>query len=880
MNATLGALCAGLALLQAPDPVDLGPIQVGDRQVQVTLPAPSPARPGPLIQFNDWKFRVLPGGSLGDPFLLDGGWGDVALRWTRAQEFRGKPVEWRTRVMVFTRGEVLGGRGKPMRTDRFTLERKEVDHVYESLARAKVVFEGLTGGRARVVFDVTVEDTPLQDFSGAGARSALKPLTNAWSSRINSQRFDTDEGRFLGPYRANVMITCLPPSFAPKNSISYYAFQPASDPALLASKLAELLEKSAREWGEAHGTPLSWLDTPDASAEAAEAVASQWASLASDDASALTLERHLFGGKPAPKPWGSIRLDWVNQIPRQDAAEVSPKTGRWVRPEVVDLLHSRLGDKLKLIRQDGRMIEIAVEGEDPKATLAYLAGFTGETPVAQVAPWPTDTSYVSVGTMRHEPFVDQEHGPSVRIIDQGHFRDGATRILGGASTGLAVDQPMVLKFAARSTSLIPFAVRLDAPDGRPAVQYTLGGFGPGAAPFVADGTWRQVRIALTQFGAEATHVGSVWITAPNPPDQAERGFQGPVMLEIAGAKIVPGTEVEAAPQAAPVTPEDAFTALAIGNETPTDEQRRSLVEAVSTGKEAQRLAALHALARWPDPNATQALLDASRSSGPATAYLALRALAAGDTPEGWARIREATLQGPFEHARRFGAMLLGGYKRPKSAAALSTLLTAVSWTTRLAAAEALVGLEEPEAANVALVYLRDPEPAVRLAVATKIKLADELIERRLLFAAVNDTSEAVRLVSWMRLLQSERPEMRDEAFRAIRNETLANRIQLAARVGQYQGADNRYGTGIQVALGDRDARVRAAVVEALGSRGIGPEAKTREAILQDESAFVQHEFLKIALGAKIALPDDVHERLSRSPYPVIRDLAQRVKAAR
>lgn len=886
MNATLAAICAGLSLLQAPDPVDLGPIQVGERQVRVTLPPPGPALGGPLVQFNDWKFQVLPDGALSAPFLVDGAWGDVAQRWRRAQEFKGQPVEWRTRVMVFTRGEVLQrGDGHVVRTNRFSLEKREVDHVYESLARSKIVFEGLTGGRARVVYDVEVEDTPVQDYFELDRLNGYRLLSVARESRTNSQRFDTDEGRFVGPYRANLLITCLPAAFAPRGAISYFAFRPASDPMRLGAKLAELLEDSVRVWGEGRGTPISWFDAPDASAEAAEAVASQWANLAQDDANVANLERYVLGGAPPAKPWRAARLEWASLLPRiwPAANDLGTATKSLLRPEVVDVLASVLGDRLNPVRHAGGRIEVKVDGAPEGATVAQLAGFTGALPIPQYAAWPADAPSVSVGTMRREEFLDPERRQAVRIIDQGHFRDGATRILGDAGAGLTIDKPMVLEFLARSTSPIPFAVRLDTPDARSIVQYVLGtsrGRAWNEIPFIADGTWRPVRIELSHFRNHAPSLGSVWITAPTPPDQAERGFQGPVTLEVAAARIVPGTVAAFAPEPIPAPPEVQLGALASASEPPTEAERRSLVEAVSSGPEVLRLTALHVIARWPDPNATQALLVASRSSSPATAYLALRALAAGDTPEGWTRIREATLQGPFEHARRFGAMLLCEYKRPKSAATLSTLLTAVSWTTRLAAAEALVALDEPEAANVALVYLRDPEPAVRLAVASNIKLADELIERRLLFAAVNDTSEAVRLAAWNRLMKSERQEMREEAFRAIRNETLANRVELAALVGQLQGPDNRYATGVQVALGDRDARVRAAVVKALGPRGIDPEAKTREAILADSSAFVQSEFLYVAYAAKITLPDGVMDALLRSPYRTIREQAEKVKAGR
>jgi HEAT repeat protein len=907
MNACLTALWAGLALVQAPEPVDLGALRIGDREVPVVLPPASAPPDGPVIRHNGWSFAVREDGTLSAPFRVDGAWGDVAELWRRAQAYTGPKAEWRVRIMVFSRGEVL--RREPdglIRTHRFSLERREIDHVYRSLALAKVKFEGLTGGGANVLFDVTVEQDPIEVFVDAPSKAGELPLVAA---RTNSQSFETDEGRFSGPYALTEVIHCLPG--AAMGGIAYFEQRPASRPLQLAQTLAQRLVASVRDVAGRNGLRVGWLDGTlwSDSAASVEEKAALWAALGGGSATAEIAAR-LFGAPLDPAlGWTQVRHEWP-RLPEAPEGAIPPRPGvakavedgrRTISltPAEADLLAARSdpGFRLLPLGRDGERVVFQIEGAPEGATVASLAGFAGPSPRAAAAqPLRVLDPPRAEGTFSLEARTDPERGPVIAVTDRGHYRDGGALLADGPDQAIDLlapgpdGRPMALRFWARTSSPIPFAIRADGPDGEPIGWVSLG---PPRQPmpwvaFEPRGAWQQVRIPLAAFATPPQGprlAGSFWLAPATTDGSTERGGFGPATIDLAGFEIVPldGPAPEVAPAGTlwGATPA-AIDAAAWGRSAsaPTSEQHARLVAMALDGTEVERLNALDALARWPDPVAAPALVDASRSASPATAYLALRALAAAGTDEAWTRIREATLHGPFDHARRFGAQVLGAFRRPRSAATLSTLLTAQAWTSRLAAAVALTHLADPEAPNVALVYLRDPEPVVRLATVRGIRLEDDLIGRRILFSAVNDTSEAVRLAAWLRLMESGRPEWRGEAVRAIRNETLANREALARHIGGWDPSDEAAATAMGIALSDPNPTVRAALVARLGAAGLSAASRVRETILADGSPFVQREVLLLARDGAAALPEEYVRTVAQSAYPKVAEHARRLLGLR
>jgi HEAT repeat protein len=232
------------------------------------------------------------------------------------------------------------------------------------------------------------------------------------------------------------------------------------------------------------------------------------------------------------------------------------------------------------------------------------------------------------------------------------------------------------------------------------------------------------------------------------------------------------------------------------------------------------------LAHNPDPNAVNVLAPMLRSGDPVLALMAGFAVSKTEGDEAWSAIKDALEQGPFDHNRRFAAMWLAKRPDPAMGASLG-LMTARSASARLEAVRALAAIKE-ESADVILIAMmaNEPEPGVRVAIAKSANLENNLVNRRLLFAALNDESQWVRATCLLRLIQSPDAKIRREAFQGVRDPAIGIRLALLAAMAE--DPDDSYRPALRVAVTDREARVRAAALRAFATQP-GPVSKAEVA---------------------------------------------------
>lgn len=381
----------------------------------------------------------------------------------------------------------------------------------------------------------------------------------------------------------------------------------------------------------------------------------------------------------------------------------------------------------------------------------------------------------------------------------------------------------LLQFWVRTNSSAPLEIRIG--DGSQRVGI---GFVEAADPQMfaspqrylsvpSDQTWRLVRVRLAKDEA----VTRVRLGVPLAARAAESRVRPNTQIEFAGWSFV--SQGDETPNELPAeiqTLRDLLTSSASG--------AVGLLESPDTGT---LVAALHRLAYGPElppVSAAPRLAQLARSAQPAVAIHAVRALERLNTDKvAVDALRYALDIGPFEHARFGAAVAVGANPTAATAPALATMLTASEWSTRLEAVKGLAKVRTRDTNFILLAMLPDREATVRRAIIESVDLSLELANRRLLFAAVNDPVETVRIAAVLRLVKDGQGTFRTEALAAIREESPFVRASLLEFIERNPAEDLR--RTVLLGLGDRDPRVRLRAVAALAKQ---PGTLRREELAQ------------------------------------------------
>ena len=569
---------------------------------------------------------------------------------------------------------------------------------------------------------------------------------------------------------------------------------------------------------------------------------------------------------------------------RFDSAElastaVADKKGNhylFVRPPFVSLFinHSKPGLSLKPIGwfEYGNAIAcvFSVIGDPGKSDLDRLD--IKEFPAMpmvnmaprDLSPWnsrPDPTTVKPNGGLRVVAGSDAERGSILEIPSPGLNRSGKLVLFGKSGTTL---------FDGSANRYVSFWVHADHPEPMELWVYGLNGkiamfglFGQQRTPAELSGNtypdvlelplgkWAQATVLLPEgFGPVERIVFSTarytdfWDRTQNAPGQIRLG-------EFSASPT--GTPTRFAVPEAPAPDSEEAKAAFYANlpDAPNQDDLNQAIRWLSDRSVLVRLNAAKAFTRIVEPKAVATLSDWARGIEPRLSEIAMKALIRQGTSEARAAIRQGLDYGPYDHTRAFAALALGSKDQPDLAGPISVLLASRSWKGRMAGVEALAKIGTKQASHISMAFLLEVEPNVRLAVTRLADVSDDLVCRRILWSAVNDPNDSVRLLSYQRLFESPLSGMRAEALKGVRDDGVQVRKSFVLWLAKQPGADVK--AALKLGLADILPEVRAATLNGL-AKGIHEfSLEDLGSLLRDPDPRVQVALAAYAEAKKIKL---------------------------
>jgi hypothetical protein len=765
----VSAWIVGLVAALAQD-AGLETVRIGNEEVAVRFPAGARFAAGtPFFERDGFRYALQDGRPVAK-FVQDGGWGDVRARWHLARQATArKPVP--VLVVLVTRAYILDeGADGIVRQRRGAIERTERATVLGALAQMKAAVDGSTDGAADTQFHIVQDDDPVFLALNPAEPDVLDEarwLFPAVRARVNQAPFATDDGRYHGPFFGVFVIHAglsgtIRRSWAgttPLTAVPYFGFSQQAPDAVLGATLYEEFRNmaAARMHGRVSPMPGQPREFP-------------------------TID-----GGPL---WKKLVLEPTPRVESLEAAAAPDPAAPPTTP-------------LEFAGLPG--LESAVLAEGVPALLAPAPGgfapsgvVEGMIPSTQ-APDPKVVGFHSVRPAAEDGMVAIER--------QGRIARGYVEFRTASDDRVALQvraegpEPWfaTLVDSAGATAQVLLA-------GRPAVASELG-TEPHPGPLApADGQTHQVVLAARALGLR--DVAAVRVGSGRDSWRFERDPGAPAL----SVSVPAPTDAAPSEPLAPMPPDARLAELAAVRE-PSPEAAATVAEALASPATELKVNALAAIARAGLPGFNLELVDQCRSALNATSFLAVRALARRQDPESRALLMETIERGPFEHGRRFALEHLHGTFKPDMAAGLSQM-GARSWRTRLAGLQALAAIEDANAQILLAATLgAEPEPIVRLTAVQAARAESPLVARRLLYGAVNDPSEAVRLASLVALLDCPVEAIRADALRGVRDESPVVRLGLVRAIGARANEADR--PALRVAVTDPAPEVRAAALDAL-----------------------------------------------------------------
>lgn len=884
------ALAAWSGAQQTPQPLT---VAIGERQVALAFPPPGqPPAATRILIAGEWSYPLDEAGNVLGRYRKDGRWQDVAA----AYKPSAVQANYRIKVFVDARCDLIQrGPDGIYRMRRATFESSQINALYAALALFKAAVEVRTGGQIIPQIDVTTDTDPL--------RFILESAESPWSDRyidseigprVNSSFFEADDKQYRGPYNALFVLqpalTRGRPLFllrgTPGTIICPYVDSPSMEAADIADQLLARwegeLQAAATQLGYrlpgAQG--LSLLDAPNF-----------WQALAGTKlvTTAQYIERALPPAAPA-QTWQAAASDPLATL--QDV-EASSTAGPGAT-----VVQSPAGPRLIVeVSLATTLLPLMSQAPKPLGRTAYNGGvgLVFEVPagasvlalidqqkarVETVTPPAAQIGLRAYSPMRAEKATDPQRGEVLRFAEQGQARGGYA-VVDSLPAALAAPLGEALELYARVDADDPFELVFVTGDeqrwtfllgpGRPAaIEEQFARERTTWLPLTTDNQWQRLVLDLKPLAGKT--VKQLMVRAPESAKRFERSRVGALTLELAGfaATSDPPT---AAVDAEQLTPVEQRSAAATGlSEQAPEAERAAFRELLKDPSEQVRLNAVARLTSLKMPEAVPALIDQSRSATPAIAMFAMRALAFQDSPDGWEAIRQSAGLGPFDYNRQYAAEQLGKQGKPESVAPISTLIVARSWRARAAAARSLGMIKTEQAAKICAAFLQETEPNVRYAVTEAADMSVDIVDRRILYGAVNDPSEAVRLLSYRRLLDAPNDEFRSEGRKGARDESPQVRLGMLALFESR--ADEKDRGAIRLAVVDSEPAVRAAALRALAAQPGTVEVPEFENVLADPDPRVQAALASLAIKKSLRLPADAIERLKSSRDPEVARLSR------
>jgi HEAT repeat protein len=467
-----------------------------------------------------------------------------------------------------------------------------------------------------------------------------------------------------------------------------------------------------------------------------------------------------------------------------------------------------------------------------------------------------------VGEFSSAAFNDTEVGSGLRIASEGIVPRGGVEIASG--TG----QTGFLTLRLRTKSNAPFAIiGLDealqplgtALFGMPATKPVEEKPVPTAYyPVPGDNKWHTLSIPLADLGGTPAHI---WVALHPYAKNAEYPVKGGLSVDVVGVAIKPTADADSVVK----------SELTTSNESVTSDPA-ALVAGLTSPNTDVRLASVWRLTEVKVPEAVAPLLVMAKSANPLEAMGAIPALAFQDTEESWAGVRNQLVVGPFEANRRFAAQVLTGRLVAADVLTITPALAVRSWRTRMAVLDAIIPVQSPESSITLSGSLDDPYPQIRTRVVANVSLAQNIQLRRLIFTAVNDPSQYIRLMTYIRLIDVEDEAIRSDALKGVRDDALGVKLGLLAAMTA--NPKPHYRTALQMAVTDVSPQVRAAALEAFVVQPAAVDPAEISNTFSDADVNVQLALVKLAKSGQVALPAEVIQALKNSPHETVREAAK------
>ena len=826
-----------IALATAQD-VQLGTVDVGGRQIMVTVPAErGPFTDStPNVAADGWKFQLLPDGSTGVRYRSDGGWGEVADAYPAAAKNAAAAAEYRIRVFLLTNTTLLEhGRDGLWRERTGSMTAVEQDEVFSALARFKALAEAATNGAVRITFDVTVDDDLLFRVADSEAPAVSGDVVRLTATevpaggpalgtsfihaeigpRINNDPFPSEDGKYNGPYSSVFVVHAMRTwdvstyvlDRTPVTSVSWATFTDREPGTALSIQLyyawAQHLTLAARAHGRTN-----------------------------------VVERALPTGRDLPH---------------------TPQVYSVAFPEYLLRFGNHFANPAF---SDGQVPGDAVTSQPapPKTTGTLLAQPIYSPPPAQGL---LELAPVGRGDFSAEMTDDPIVSRAVVVQESNYLRRGYVTLAKSDTAAPLIAVAADTGVQLRVSCDLPdsFVVRFITDDGETLEALIFGEeLVPKEAKSESHRTidlrrqpgpfWSEFKIPIGQALA-GKNVVEVQLAPPQFAQYYNRASDGTKSLKVGPISFGPMTN----PDTAMPQPENADLAwLTSLRDTVSDADLSRMRGLLAHADPSVKLNALGAMNRIKRPELIPDIARHTGSGGYGAAYLAINALRHQDETAAWSNIAVTAINGPFAHNYQFVSEALGGKVEDTTLQVLGISLLQRSWHARLSAVRTVNKIESEVAAIVASATLTTPEPdaAVRFEITRKPRPSNDLFARRLLWAAVNDDSEWVRAMSYVSLLDSSFDQIREQALRGVRDESVA--VRLAVLGAMTKSPKDHYRTALRSAVVDTVAAVRAAALRAFAVQPGEVVVAEVQNTLTDTSPLVRAALEELAKAKGLSIP--------------------------
>ena len=460
---------------------------------------------------------------------------------------------------------------------------------------------------------------------------------------------------------------------------------------------------------------------------------------------------------------------------------------------------------------------------------------------------------------------DPVRGSVLTYDEVGAYRTGGVALPWVKGWTLDTEKTPTLSFWMKSDSNDPIVLRFIH-----SSKYPDGPFGPSLSigrdvPFAYDNAWHRIKIDLRAYknGIEGIVIGA----DANARAQLRRSL-GPISASFAEFSVGDETpDTKPTPESPSPTAIDPEVRAQWAATAPPGEARRLLlkdpVEAVRAN------AAMAALAQ-PDAADEPALIDDSLFTFEQTLFEpSLRALGKLDTPTADEALRRALRAAAADRARGVAAEVLAAKGDAKLVPLFIGLNQARTRAARVSAIRALAMIPGDESALMRMAFLSQADPETKLEVTLTLDPNEDAQARKLMWSAVNEPSDAVRLESLRRLALSTNADFREAGINGIHDDSTGVRVGLLE--AWMVAPTPQTVPAIRAALTDASPRVRAAALNALAR---SEETVTAKDIpFDDPDPRVQLGTLRIAKEKGVPVPAEALERARKSPDAEVRAAA-------